>query len=128
MIRGIGVDAVTVSELERLLEGPDNFASYAFTEQERNQAQAARTLMAQKLAGCFAAKEAAFKAIGHLAPHHPFDYRAIELLRDESGRPFISLNETTVDLLRTAGVDSLHVSLTNEQDLVLAFVVAEANA
>lgn len=125
MIRGIGVDAVTISELKRLLEGPDNFAAYAFTERERAQATAQP---AQKLAGCFAAKEAAFKAVAHLTPDKTFDFRDIELLRGEDGCPYFALNEPTAAVLKAAGVDTLHVSLTNEQDTALAFVVAEAEA
>ena len=124
MIRGIGVDAVTISELERLLQGPDNFASYAFTVRERAQAVAQP---AQKLAGCFAAKEATFKAVAHLTSGKTFDFRDIELLRDKDGCPYIALNEATATVLKAAKVDALHVSLTNEQDMALAFVVAESN-
>ncbi|MEC4185250.1 holo-ACP synthase [Adlercreutzia sp. R21] len=123
MICGIGVDAVTISELKRLLEGPDDFASYTFSERERSQAT---MQTAQKLAGCFAAKEAVFKAVAHLIPDKTFDFRFVELLRDKDGSPFIASNEVMADVLESAGVNALHVSLTSEQDMVLAFVVAES--
>ncbi|WP_172135391.1 4'-phosphopantetheinyl transferase superfamily protein [Adlercreutzia sp. ZJ473] len=124
MIRGIGIDAVTISEFERLLEGPDNFAGYTFTERELSQSEGGQR--SQKLAGCFAAKEAAFKAIAPLLPERTFDFRLIELLRNEDGSPTIARNDKTLALLEDAAITNLHVSLTNEGDLAMAFVIAEA--
>lgn len=124
MIYGVGVDAVTISELGRLLEGPDNFAAYTFTERERAQAAGQP---AQKLAGCFAAKEAAFKALARLIPDKTFDFRIIELLHNEDGSPYIAMNDATVEVLEAAGVERLHVSITDERDLAMAFVIAESS-
>lgn len=125
MIRGIGVDAVSISEIERLKEGPDNFYAYTFSPRELQYASQRNT--AQTLAGCFAAKEAVFKAVAYLMPNKTFDFRVIELLHNPDGSPYIFLNEETQELLRVVEVDRLFVSITNEEDLVIAFVVAEHN-
>jgi phosphopantetheine--protein transferase-like protein len=123
VIRGIGIDAVSISEMQRLKEGPDNFYAYTFSARELKQAESGNT--AQKLAGCFAAKEATFKAIARLLPKKTFDLRDIELLRDVDGSPHIALNDKTLTLIKTAQVDNVFVSITNENDLAIAFVVAE---
>lgn len=126
MIRGIGVDAVNISEMQRLQDGPDNFYAYTFSARELKQAESGNT--AQKLAGCFAAKEATFKAIARLLPEKTFDLRIIELLRNSDGSPYVALNSQTQALLKTAQVDNIYVSITNENDMAIAFVVAEQSA
>ena len=113
MIRGIGVDSASISEMRRLLEGlGSSFVPRVFTERERAAAPQDPDRAAEFFADHFAVKEAVFKAVAHLLPEHTFDLRIVEPLNH----------------LERAGVRTIHVSVTNEADLATAFVVATDEA
>lgn len=123
MIKGIGIDLVDIAEMERLCGDLDTaFARRVFTEAEREQA-AARHKPAQMLAGKFAAKEAAFKALARLTANG-FDFRKVETLEDENGAPHISTGPLA-EILAEAGATELLVSITNEGNLAQAIVLAQ---
>lgn len=120
---GVGIDAVTISEIARLDREVPSFAAYTFTERELARAQTAND-RASFLAGRFAVKEAAFKALAHLTPAGTFNLRIIETLPDEHGAPHIQMTDELSAVCAEAGVSRLLVSITNEGDLALAIVVA----
>lgn len=127
MIRGIGIDSVYIPEIRRYLEdeklsGP--FVRRTFTPAEQA-AAASRPNKAEYYAARFAAKEAAFKALGHLTEEKAFDLRLIETLNHPDGSPYISITERLRPILTVAGVKTLHISITTETDYATAFVVAE---
>jgi phosphopantetheine--protein transferase-like protein len=128
MIAGIGVDMVDISGIRRHAE-PENgggaFLRHTFTQAERDAAAACPDPI-EHLAGCFAAKEAAFKAVAGRLPERGFDLRIVEQLNDESGAPYLSREGAFADVLADAGVSRVHVSITDEGDFALAFVVAES--
>ncbi len=124
MIKGIGIDSVDIAEMERLCADMEcSFVRRTFTEAERAQA-AARHKPAQVLAGKFAVKEAAFKALAQLT-ENGFDFRRVETLEDENGAPHITTEGPLAEVLTEAGVSELLVSITNERDLATAIVLAQ---
>ena len=124
MVKGIGIDSVDIEEIRRLCADTDGaFVRRTFTVAERKQA-AARHDPGQVLAGKFAVKEAAFKALAHLTAEG-FDLRIVETLEDKNGAPRITLTGAIVSVLQEAGVDELLVSITNERGLATAIVLAQ---
>lgn len=124
MVRGVGIDSVDIEEMARLVADERGaFARRTFTEAERAQAYA-RPDAAACLAGKFAVKEAAFKA---LARHtvEGFDFRCVETLEDENGCPHVTLDGPLAPLLAEAGVTELLVSITNERGVATAVVLAQ---
>ena len=75
------------------------------------------------LATRFAAKEAFSKAVG-LGLRWPMTWRAVEFVNAPSGKPEVVLNEPLQSWCAERGL-SFHVSMTDEADIVCAFVVAE---
>ena len=127
MILGIGVDTAGYGDFERYLSAgraDDPFLRRTFTERERA-AAAERPRPAEYYAGRFAAKEAVFKALAHLTPEKAFDFRVVETLTDVDGRPYVNVNEKLGPILKAAGVDRLHISVTTEGEYATAFVIAE---
>ena len=127
MIRGIGVDTAGSEDFERYLSAgraDDPFLRLTFTERERA-AAAERPRPAEYYAGRFAAKEAAFKALGHLTPEKTFDFRIVETLTDVDGRPYVNVTGKLGPILKAADVDRLHISITTEGEYATAFVIAE---
>ena len=123
---GIGVDAVTISEIDRLDREADGFTERTFTERERAEAAARGDgrARASYLAGRFAAKEAVFKALAHLTPEGTFDLRVVETLAAPDGSPQVQMTPDLQRLCANAGVERILLSITNEGDLAIAFALA----
>lgn len=126
MIRGIGVDIV---DLERFtaLEGKwnDPFFRRIFTERERAEAAAReaesgpRTAL-RYFAGRFAVKEAVVKSLN--AHGVKVEFPQVETLTLETGAPSTHLVGDTAPLEDEV---SLHVSLSHEENVAIAFCVTE---
>ena len=87
MIRGIGVDMTEIKEVRRLAEvSGEAFIERTFTERER-EASLKTADRWEYLAARFASKEAVFKALAHLTKERSFDFRKIETLNWDDGRP-----------------------------------------
>lgn len=76
------------------------------------------------LATRFAAKEAFSKAIG-LGMHTPMTWSRMQTLNEASGKPRVELSEPLAAWYALR-FGAAHVSITDESDIVAAFVVVEA--
>jgi holo-[acyl-carrier protein] synthase len=120
---GLGVDLITVGELDRLAERAW-FTRFAFAESELAQADAmAGERRREFLAGRFAAKEAVLKALGSglfqgVVP------RDISLVRGPSGAPRVDLLATAGAAAAAAGIGQVTVSITHKAGLVAAVAAA----
>jgi len=128
MIFGIGTDAVEVARIEAALRrhGP-RFLERILGPQERA-VHAARAARAPArgllfLATRFAAKEAISKALG-LGMRQPMHWRAAQIVNARSGRPEVLADAGLEQFLRERGL-RLHVSVTDLEQIALAYAVAE---
>jgi holo-[acyl-carrier protein] synthase len=128
VIYGIGTDLVEIGRIaaaverfgERFVErilGPNERARY-----EERRARSVRRGLAF-LATRFAAKEAVSKAIG-LGLRSPMTWRAVEIVNAPSGQPQVVAHEALVAYLQARRL-RLSVSVTDEETMAMAFVVAE---
>jgi holo-[acyl-carrier protein] synthase len=127
MIHGIGTDIVEVKRIEAGLERHGRrFAERILTEVElAGFDQAAQP--AAYLAKRFAAKEAAVKALG-TGFRHGISLRHISIGREPSGRPTLEFNGEMASKVAEAGVVSSQLSLADEREYAVAFVVLEREA
>ena len=124
MILGIGTDLVEISRIELALERwGERFARRILVPRELDRFAAHRKPAAY-LAKRFAAKEAFSKAIG-TGIHHPVNWHNISVVNHASGRPYIELSVPLAEFVRSRGVLSVHVSLTDERGMAAAFVILE---
>jgi holo-[acyl-carrier protein] synthase len=128
MIAGIGTDLCDVRRIEAAIaRHGDRFADKILGEQERAvfadrmQATPARGL--RYLASRFAAKEAFSKAIG-LGMRDPMNWHDCQILNNELGRPVLMLSGPLADWFASRAWLA-HLSLTDEGDHALAFVVID---
>ncbi len=124
MVVGIGSDLVHISRIEAVLERRgEAFAKRILRAEELlffSQKKTSRQ-RAVFLAKRFAAKEALSKAlktgIGKVSWQH------ILVNNTASGAPEITLFDHALDVCRALGAATIHLSLSDEQDMALAFVV-----
>lgn len=126
MIYGIGTDIVSIERFERMLNryGP-RVAAHILSESEMPAYQGC-VQPAAFLAKRFAAKEAFAKALG-TGIRWPLTLTRIGIAHTESGRPILNFNDEVVAQLEARGVQSWHLSISDEKEFACAFVVLEAS-
>lgn len=124
MIHGIGTDLL---DSRRIRDGLARFGEH-YADRLLAPAEHAGYYAsgdpARFLAKSFAAKEAFAKAAG-TGLRAPVTLRNIAVLRDARGKPHIECAPELAAWLADQGVAAHHVSLSDEGDLVLAYVILE---
>jgi len=127
MIVGIGTDIVSVARIEAAIEKHGQaFAERILRESELSEyiesSQKSRFLSKR-----FAAKEAFAKATGQ-GLRHPVSLQQMAVSHDELGKPiFLFAQELSAHLLQL-GVARHHLSISDERDTAVAFVVLEGDS
>lgn len=124
MILGIGTDIAALARIESLhLRYGERFAQRILSQTEMAEffkhAHPARLLMKR-----FAAKEALAKAVG-TGLRHPVSMTQMTVTHDHLGKPsFIFAAELSV-YFEIIGVIRHHLSISDERDIAVAFVILE---
>jgi holo-[acyl-carrier protein] synthase len=127
VIHGIGTDIVSVARMQANLERyGDRFARRILTEHEYEQYRGVFH-PARFLAKRFAVKEAVAKALGTglAAGVH---LRQISVQNDDRGKPSLSYSGHAATLCREADICRSHVSISDEEQYAVAFVILERRA
>jgi holo-[acyl-carrier protein] synthase len=123
MIFGIGTDIVSIGRMDALWQRHgDRALARLLAPVERLQCQTS-SQPSRFLAKRFAAKEAFGKALG-TGIRAPALLTAIAIEHDESGKPSFSLGGELSAYLAERGLTA-HLSLSDEQNYAVAFVVME---
>ena len=123
MIVGIGVDVVDLARFERALSRTPALKSRLFADAELVAGD--RVLALRSLAGRFAAKEALIKALGDSAGirwHH------MQVVSDGHGNPSFRLTDAAARVAADRGVTAVHLSMSHDAGVAIAYVVAEGEA
>jgi holo-[acyl-carrier protein] synthase len=124
VIVGIGTDVCSIERIRKSLDRfGERLVKRILTPDERPRFARVKD-KAGHLAKRFAAKEAFSKAIG-TGIHAPFTWHSITVTRNPRGKPGIEPNPAMARHLRKMGVTVAHLSLTDDGDVAMAFVVLE---
>jgi holo-[acyl-carrier protein] synthase len=116
-----GVDIVKVSRIEHLFSQRENNIRRVFTPAEIKYCQNKRHKF-QHLAARFAAKEAMLKAIG-TGWADGVRWKDIEVINDESGRPYLNLYGKVRDIVDRMKVENITISLSHCSEYAIAQVI-----
>ncbi|RWZ64378.1 holo-ACP synthase [Labedella populi] len=116
MIVGIGVDVVDLARFERAVARTPRLRDRLFAQSERS-------LPLRSLAARFAAKEALMKALGSAEGLVWID---IAVVPGTGGAPSFALSGSTARVVAERGIDALHLSMTHDAGIAVAYVVAES--
>jgi holo-[acyl-carrier protein] synthase len=124
MIFGIGTDIVSVARIAEASERHGAaFAERLLTAHELAE-YAQQPHPARYLAKRFAAKEALAKATGQ-GLRHPVTLHNIEIGHDALGKPQFHFAPELAQHLQSLGIARHHLSISDEHEHALAFVVLE---
>ena len=124
MIYGIGTDIVEPSRIARSLKRyGDRFAKRILADAEWSEYQNS-SKPERFIANRFAAKEAFSKAMG-TGLRHPVTLNYIEVAHDALGKPYFNFQSELMQMINNEGIISHHLSISDEINLVCAFVVLE---
>jgi holo-[acyl-carrier protein] synthase len=124
MIFGIGTDIVAVKRLDDLHSRYGGKLAERVLAPEEWGDYAEATNKEHFLAKRFAAKEAFAKAVG-TGMRSPVSFTTISVVHDDQGTPGFLYSPELSTWVKSRGIHSMHLSLSDEQDYVVAFVVAE---
>lgn len=121
MIVGIGVDVVDIARFERGLQRTPALLSRLFAPSE--QLRDGQPLPLRSLAGRFAAKEALIKALGDSTG---VQWHDMQVVTDEHGDPSFDLQAATRAIAEARGIRAVHLSMSHDAGIAIAYVVAES--
>lgn len=125
LIIGIGIDVIQNERIAGSLERfPDRFVSRIYTPNESEYCRG-RAHPALHFAARFAAKEAAFKALG-TGWGKGVHWKDVEVERLPSGQPLLTLHGGALERAGEMGANRFYVSLTHDRLVSAAVVILEA--
>jgi holo-[acyl-carrier protein] synthase len=123
-VRGIGIDVVQVERIVRSLERfGTRFEGRLYTDGELEYCRRHKDPLPH-LAARFAAKEAAFKAIG-TGLSRGVSWKQAEVVQPGGRQPQLRFHGAALEVFRDLGCDRAHLSLTHDGGLAVACVVIE---
>ncbi|MGL4234411.1 MAG: holo-ACP synthase [Casimicrobium sp.] len=124
MIYGIGTDIVSIERIQQTLDRHGaQFAQRILTDAELVELNDVKDATAW-LAKRWAAKEAFGKAAG-IGIRAPLALNAIGIVNDEQGKPTFNVSPAVKTWLDERSVTRTHVSISDEREHAIAFVVFE---
>jgi holo-[acyl-carrier protein] synthase len=118
MIVGIGVDVVDLARFDRAVTRTPGLRERLFTPAERG-------LPLHSLAGRFAAKEALIKALGDSAG---ISWQDLEIVSDSLRNPSFLLHGAAQTIATAKGISTVHLSMSHDAGVAIAYVIAEGPA
>jgi holo-[acyl-carrier protein] synthase len=113
-----GIDIIEIQRVQAVLDRHgERFLKRVFTDLEIFQCRG----RAEALAVCFAAKEAASKAMG--TGIGPISWREVEILHKWSGEPYLALHGKAEKIAKELGLATWSVSLSHSRENAIAVVV-----
>jgi holo-[acyl-carrier protein] synthase len=123
-ILGLGLDVVDLERFAGVLERHGDALLQRVFRAGEVRASAAGGARVAHVAGLFAAKEAAMKALG-TGWAQGVGFRQIEIARGDGGAPRLELHDEARRRADRLGVDRLHLSISHDGRTAAAVVVLE---
>ena len=122
MVKGVGTDIIKIARITHALQKHgERFAARILTPDEMVRFESAAN-SGLYLAKRFALKEAIVKALG-TGIAKGVSWQDINTANNEAGQPYAILDGGALSAMQSLGADTLSVSLSDEEDYVLAFAV-----
>ncbi|HEX8941596.1 MAG TPA: holo-ACP synthase [Gemmatimonadaceae bacterium] len=125
MIVGVGIDAVDIDRIQRMLADKGNRMLQRLFTPEELSFISTKVAPAQHLAVRIAAKEAAYKALAGNELARGIGWRDVEVFSRGDGAPQLRLHGRAEERYAELSATSAHVSLTHSAATAVAVVIIE---
>lgn len=113
-----GTDIIEIDRIKKSIEKfGERFLKTVFTENEIKYCESKNAQKYQHYAARFAAKEAVFKALSNNI-NPPDEWKSIEIVSEESGRPKVNLK------IQVQNLENIDISISHCKQYAVANVVA----
>ena len=120
-IYGVGVDQVNLERVRKLLsKNKSKFENRCFTQNEIIYSNRFND-PSKRLGARFAAKEAVMKSLGK--GWRQLSWKEIEITG--GGKPTVILHGKAAEVAKSQNIKDVHISLSHEQEMAIAFAVSE---
>ena len=115
-----GIDIIEIERVKESIDSTDGrFCERVYTKKEIEYCESKKAQKYQHYAARFAAKEAVLKAISQLLENKfDIEWKEIEILNDESGRPYVNI------LKKGLEIKDIDLSISHCKTYAVANVVA----
>lgn len=118
MVIGIGTDIIEVERVKKACMNPA-FVKRIYTKQELELIESDKG----KFVTNFTVKEAVSKMLG--TGFHKITPIEIEVLREESGKPYVNLYGAAYARMKELDIDDILVSISDTKDYAVAYVIGQ---
>ena len=116
-----GTDVIEIERIQKAIENiGQDFLQTIFTQQEIEYCEARKAQKYQHYAARFAAKEAAFKAVGENMPQKGIQWKSFEVIKTENGKPKLQIHPP-MDGLEDIDISISHCKLYATANVVAIF-------
>ena len=122
-IIGHGIDVVKIAKIKSKVDSTDEQWTERFCSADERECAGTTAARYRYYASCFAAKEAVVKALG-TGFTGKITWRGIEVLRRESGAPYIRVHEEVSKVAASMGIKDWLISITYLDEIAVASVIA----
>lgn len=113
-----GTDIVEVDRIQDSIEQmQEKFLNKIYTEKEITYCKQSKAHQFEHFAARFAAKEAVFKAVSEYIDNYSLDWKEVEILNNEKGRPYVNLKKEITQ------IDQVDISLSHIKECAIAVAV-----
>lgn len=120
-----GVDIIEIERLKKSIEEIDSFKERVFTKNEIEYCDKRNKARYESYAARFAGKEAVLKALG-TGLAEGLEWKMIEILNDEKGKPNVVLSQKALELYEGLGARDIDISVSHCGSYAVAYVVIQA--
>lgn len=122
-IIGHGIDAVKIADIKADVDSTNKRWTEQFCSADERAHAGTTPARYRYFASCFAGKEAIVKALG-TGFAGDITWRGIEILRRDSGAPYIRLRDEVLELALGMGITDWFISISYLDEIAMASVIA----
>mgnify|MGYP000070429735 CR=1 FL=1 len=119
-----GTDIIEIDRIKKPLDEFESFRYRVFTDKEIEYCESRNMARYESYAARFAAKEAVLKALG-TGLAEGIEWKHIEIMRDEKGKPYVILSNKALELFNKMGAKGIDISISHCSAYAVAYAVIE---
>lgn len=121
MIKGVGIDILSISRIRRMiLKWDDKFLERFFTEKEISYIKG-KSMSYETIGGIFSGKESVSKVFG--TGIRNINLKDIEILHDNLGKPYVNLYKNAKEIAMEKEIENIEITISHERENIVSLAI-----